>query len=65
MLQWKKEKRMKEKLRDFWDFLDDLFEFSAEPWKDILALILAGGFIAWCIYIIPHMVIDIKELITG
>ena len=56
---------MKEKLRDFWDFLDDLFEFSAEPWKDILALILAGGFIAWCIYIIPHMVIDIKELIAG
>lgn len=56
---------MKEKLRDFWDFLDDLFEFSAEPWKDILALILASGFIAWCIYIIPHMVIDIKELIIG
>ena len=53
---------MKEKWRDFWE---DFFYFSDEPWKDILALILASGFIAWCIYIIPHMVIDIKELITG
>lgn len=53
---------MKEKWRNFWE---DFFYFSDEPWKDILALILAGGFIAWCIYIIPHMVVDIKELITG
>lgn len=43
----------------------DFFYFSDEPWKDILALILAGGFIAWCIYIIPHIIINIKELITG
>ena len=49
---------MKNKWRDF-------FYFSDEPWKDILALILASGFIAWCIYIIPHMIIGIKELIAG
>ena len=51
---------MRKKWRDFWQD-----QFYISDWKDILALTLTIGFIVWCIFIIPHMVIDIKELIAG
>ena len=38
--------------------------FSDEPWKDILALILFPLFVGACAFIMYHMVIDIKELIA-